>query len=811
MKRVRLRTVSLKTSVTRAKTTNIPTILIILGATGDLMTRKIAPALCHMLHVGSIPDMFKVVGVARRDLSNDDYRDFLEEKIKKRIKTKSPQLKKFLNLTSYHQGLFQSARTYASLKKVVEKIDDEWGVCSNKLFYVAVPPKFYETITRNLSSSGLTDPCSPEEGWTRVIVEKPFGEDYKTAKNLDVLLSKLFKEVQIYRIDHYLAKEMIQNILSFRFSNTLFEQIWNKTFIQKIDIRLLEKLGVEERGSYYDGIGALKDMGQNHILQMLAFATMDHPESFDSDPIRFRRAEILRTLRPPSKLETKKYSYRAQYEGYKNTAGVKKNSKTETYFKIGGTFLTSPRWKGIPITLESGKRLGDVKKEMVFTFKHPTPCLCPPGASHYENKVTFSLEPEELITVQFWAKKPGTAFDIEERNLEFRLRESKGKTQYVEEYERLLLDVIAGDQTLFVTTDEVKAMWRFTDPIVNAWQKNATKLQTYRPDTNEPVEAATFIDKLIGYTSGPVNTEIKKKGTIGIIGLGKMGGNIGRQLIRDGWRVVGYDENEKTKNELEHAGVETVSSIKELTEKLPKNKVIWIMVPAGKPVDITLKNLTPFLKKGDTVIDAGNSFFKDSIARAKRMSKKGINYVDVGVSGGPEGALEGASLMIGGTRNQFKKLERLYKDLSRTWGSYEFFEGAGAGHFVKMVHNGIEYGMMQSIAEGFTILKHASYKLDLSKIADVYNHGAVIESRLVGWLKEAFDLHGAGLSKISGKAEHTGTGKWTAETAKEMNIKAKIIEESFKFRVLSQKNPDFTGKIINALRERFGGHKVSKQ
>src|SRR3989338_6342743 len=227
---------------------------------------------------------------------------------------------------------------------------------------------------------------------------------------------------------------MIQNILSFRFSNTLFEQIWNKTFIQKIDIRLLEKLGVEERGSYYDGIGALKDMGQNHILQMLAFATMDHPESFDSDPIRFRRAEILRTLRPPSKLETKKYSYRAQYEGYKNTAGVKKNSKTETYFKIGGTFLTSPRWKGIPITLESGKRLGDVKKEMVFTFKHPTPCLCPPGASHYENKVTFSLEPEELITVQFWAKKPGTAFDRSDRK---RLAKERDKTANLQtKYER---------------------------------------------------------------------------------------------------------------------------------------------------------------------------------------------------------------------------------------------------------------------------------------------------------------------------------------------------------------------------------------
>jgi len=784
--------------------------MIILGATGDLMTRKIAPTMYHMFDNDSLPNMFKVVGVARKDMSDDDYREFLGEKIRRRIRTRSAKLNKFLGLTSYHRGLFQSAETYEELKKVVEQIDDEWGVCANKLFYLAVPPEFYETIFRHLSNSGLTDPCSPEEGWTRVIVEKPFGEDYKTAKKLDELLSKLFREIQIYRIDHYLAKEMIQNILSFRFSNTLFEKIWNKEFIQKIDIRLLEKLGVEERGTYYDSVGALRDMGQNHILQMLAFTTMDHPESFDSDPVRFRRSEILKTLRPPSKTEIKKYSYRAQYNGYKNIEGVKKGSETETYFKIGGEFLTSPRWEGIPITLESGKRLGKAQKEIVVTFKHPTPCLCPAGSTHYENKVTFSLEPEELISVQFWAKKPGTTFDIEERDLEFKLRKDKKKAQYIEEYEKLLLDVIAGDQTLFVTTDEVRAMWRFTDPIVNAWQSGAVRLNTYKPNTNEPVGKASFIDDLIGYTSGPVGPLTRKKGTIGIIGLGKMGGNISRQLIRNGWKVVGYDKDKKLLSNLEREGVEIAKSVKELAGKLPKKKVIWLMLPAGKVVDKTLDSLTPLLDSGDTIIDGGNSFFKDSIARSKKLSRKGIKFVDVGVSGGPSGALEGASLMVGGSAKDFKKLEPLYRDLAHE-DDYSFFEGPGAGHFVKMVHNGIEYGMMQSIAEGFNIIKNSSYSLNLKKVAEVYNNGAVIESKLMGWLRDAFELHGENLKGVTGKVSHSGEGQWTVDTAKAMKIKAKIIEESLKFRKMSQKSPSYTGKILSALREQFGGHSIKEK
>ena len=291
--------------------------------------------------------------------------------------------------------------------------------------------------------------------------------------------------------------------------------------------------------------------------------------------------------------------------------------------------------------------------------------------------------------------------------------------------------------------------------------------------------------------------EIKKN--IGIIGLGKMGGNIAGRLMEKNWTVVRYN---RTPGPLSSA-----YSMKELVKTLPSPKIIWLMVKAGEPVDQLLKELTKFLRRGDIVIDGGNSFYEDSIERYKKLKKKRINFLDVGVSGGPAGARSGPALMIGGDKRTFRKIEFLFKDLAKKNG-YQFFEGSGAGHFVKMVHNGIEYGMMQAIAEGFTVLKNSDYPLDLKKVVNIYNNGSVIESRLIGWLGKSFYLHGEELKDVSGKVAHTGEGEWTVKTAKKMGLRVKIIEEAFKFRILSQKNPSYAGKILSALREQFGGHKV---
>ncbi|MDO8584736.1 MAG: decarboxylating 6-phosphogluconate dehydrogenase [bacterium] len=301
-----------------------------------------------------------------------------------------------------------------------------------------------------------------------------------------------------------------------------------------------------------------------------------------------------------------------------------------------------------------------------------------------------------------------------------------------------------------------------------------------------------------------------QKKELGIVGLGKMGANIARRLVGRGWSVVGVDQPEVLER-LKGEGIVGAATLEDLVKKLASPRVIWLMVPAGDVVDEVIfgkEGLLKFLSKGDIIVDGGNSYFADTVARYKKVTKRGgIDFIDVGVSGGPGGALAGACIMVGGKEAVFKKIEPLIKDMARE-GSYQFFEGAGAGHFVKMVHNGIEYGMMQSLAEGFEILKKSKYKLDLTRVTDIYNHGSVIESRLTGWLYGAFKAHGEDLKEISGTVGHTGEGAWTVKTAKQMKLKAKVIEEALKFRVNSAKHPSYAGKVLSALREQFGGHKA---
>ncbi|MDE1970292.1 MAG: glucose-6-phosphate dehydrogenase [Patescibacteria group bacterium] len=791
-----------------AKQVSIPTVLVIFGATGDLMARKIAPALFNLSQKGKLPEKLRFVGVARRELSSIDFRKHLKDALKGRVKGTSTQVHEFLDMFLYHQGLLDAREMYISLAEVLHSIDEEWGVCSNKLFYLAVPPELYKTIFEHLAASGLTIPCGGDEGWTRVLVEKPFGSDLATAEELDRVLGSLFHESQIYRIDHYLAKEMIQNILAFRFSNNLFEESWDAHHIERIDIRLFETLGVEERGMFYDHVGALVDVGQNHLLQMLALIAMDPPTSLGAESVRKARAHILESLHPMSSRDIQYATFRGQYRGYLDIKGVRPRSTTETFFKIITT-LDHPRWGSVPFVLEGGKGMAEQRKEIVVTFRHPTPCLCPP-LQHYKNKVIISLEPHESIVIQFWSKKPGFDFQMEERTFDFFLRDAKVRSQYVEEYEKLLLDCIAGDQTLFVSTDEVRAMWRFIDPIVAAWRGEKTvPVVSYTRGSNEAAEKSVVLEKSLL----PVTLKHKE---VAIVGLGKMGGNIARQLLRKGWHVTGFNRSREATDALTKEGLCGVYEAKNLFDTLHAPRIFWFMLPSREtgniaPIDGILfgKNgIAAQLRKGDIVIDGANAFYKDSIRRYRALKKRGVGFLDVGVSGGPQGALRGASLMIGGDREVFLRAEPLFRDIAEL-GAYQFFEGAGAGHFVKMVHNGIEYGMMQALAEGFAIMKASKYHLDLTRVADVYNHGSVIESRLVGWLKQGFITYGEDLRSVSGTVGHTGEGAWTVETAKELKVQVKIIEGALQFRKQSAKNPSYTGKILSMIRNQFGGHSIS--
>ena len=300
---------------------------------------------------------------------------------------------------------------------------------------------------------------------------------------------------------------------------------------------------------------------------------------------------------------------------------------------------------------------------------------------------------------------------------------------------------------------------------------------------------------------------------IGIIGLGKMGKGVAQQLNEKGWSVIAFNRSQEKTKELEEEGVKGAYSVEKFMGAFQHTpRVIWIMLPAGDPVEQMIfgeNGINTYLKKGDIVIDAGNSFFKDAKPRAEKLSQKSVEYVDVGVSGGPYGARNGACLMIGGSKELFLCLEELYKDVSIENG-YAHFEGVGAGHFVKMVHNGIEYGMMQAIGEGFNVMKKSDYNLDLQEVSRIYNTGSVIESRLIGWLEKAYKESGVNLSDTSGTVNSTGEGEWTVKTAEEMGEPVPVIKDSFAFRQQSKDNPSYVGQVVSALRGQFGGHPVKK-
>lgn len=293
---------------------------------------------------------------------------------------------------------------------------------------------------------------------------------------------------------------------------------------------------------------------------------------------------------------------------------------------------------------------------------------------------------------------------------------------------------------------------------------------------------------------------------LGYIGLGKMGGAMAERLLKRGHGVVAYDAKKEARDRAVEVAAQVADSPVALVKSLNTPRIIWLMLPHAV-VDETINGIREHLSEGDTIIDGGNSHYKESIRRAEDLKKEGINFLDVGVSGGPGGAKEGACLMIGGEKAVYEKLEPLFKDLAAPDG-YGYIGNSGAGHFVKMVHNGIEYGMMQAIAEGFTILSKSDFHIDLKKTADLYNHASVIESRLIGWAKSAFEQYGENLDEISGSVSHTGEGAWTVEAAKELGVPVPIIEGALRFRVDSEKNPSFIGKILSALRNQFGGHDV---
>ncbi len=439
-----------------------PTIFVILGITGDLASRKLLPALLKLYCNKLLPPRFQIIGFSRRQFSREDFREFIREKMHvKPGRFREEDIKHFLDHMTYEQGNFDDVKSYIQLNDRLKGIDERWGQCSNKLFHLSVPPSLYEGILNNIATSKLAEPCDDETGWNRILIEKPFGNDTETAKALDKLLGKLFKEEQIFRIDHYLAKEALQNILAFRFSNSIFEPLWNRDYIEKIHIKLFEKNAMEGRGAFYDPIGALRDVGQNHILQMLAIISMEKPKSLDSKSIRRERSRVLGRLKPITKASMEKNVVKGQYVGYRSEQGVKPDSMTETYFRIR-TSIDSPRWKNVSFYLESGKALSESKAEIDVYFKNK-------GDESQQNILTFRIQPDEGIKVRFFVKTPGYGFKIDPKTLKFKYSDVASFTEMPNDYERLIHDAFLGDQTLFASTEEIMASWKFVTLLLEKW------------------------------------------------------------------------------------------------------------------------------------------------------------------------------------------------------------------------------------------------------------------------------------------------------------------------------------------------------
>lgn len=445
-------------------TNSAPTIFVIFGITGDLACRKLLPALLNLYVKKVLPTKFAIVGFSRRHFSREEFRQYIRDNMNiKPGQFKEEDVKHFLDHMSYEQGMFDMPESYQHLVHTLKGIDERFHQCSNKLFHLSVPPALYEGILENLAGSGLTVPCGGDLGWTRVLIEKPFGSDVETAKKLDKRIGDLFSEEQIFRIDHYLAKEALQNILAFRFANTLFEPLWNKHHVDKVHIKLLEKIDIEGRGEFYDKVGALKDVGQNHVLQMLALIAMEAPDDFDAESIRKERAKVLKHLMPITKKNILDYAVRGQYEGYLHEKGVKPESQTETYFRLE-TYVETSRWKDVPFFLESGKSLSESKAEIDVYFKNE-------NEEERQNILTFRIQPDEGIKIRFWVKTPGFGLKVEPKTLKFKYSDFDTKGQLPDAYEKVLFDAIFGDQTLFTSTDEVMYAWKFISPIVESWNE----------------------------------------------------------------------------------------------------------------------------------------------------------------------------------------------------------------------------------------------------------------------------------------------------------------------------------------------------
>jgi len=485
-------------------------ILVIFGASGDLTVRKLIPALCDLKNQNLLPERFAVLGVGRTDMDDNGFRVKMKEGIGHFLANmpcgvQDNRQEEFLQKLHYISINTSEKNDYNLLKQRITELNNNYQTNENYLFYLATPPNMYEVIVNNLGLQGLNR--DTQTSWKRIIIEKPFGYDLTSAKKLNHKLLKVFHEDQIYRIDHYLGKETVQNILVTRFSNGIFEPLWNRNYIDHIEITSAESIGIENRGRYYDHVGAIRDMVQNHLLQIVALVAMEPPAVADAKSIRNETLKVFQSLRPLTTLDIENNIIRGQYLastirgekvlGYRDEPNVETCSKTETFVAMK-FYIDNWRWSGVPFYIRTGKRLPIRVMEIVIHFK-PSPHVLfikETGTAMTSNQLVIRIQPDEGILLKFGMKVPGAGFKVQEVGMDFHYSQLS-EVHLPEAYERLLLDCMLGDATLYSRGDAVEATWAFINPILNTWkEKPDIKLYGYPAGTWGPENTDQLIDGL---------------------------------------------------------------------------------------------------------------------------------------------------------------------------------------------------------------------------------------------------------------------------------------------------------------------------
>ena len=466
---------------------NLPVSIVIFGASGDLTQRKLVPSLFNLCRKDRMPNQFSIVGYGGTAFTDDQFRSHLEEGLKEfaSFKYSEKEWENFASRLFYLRGRYDNEADFQKLNALLKEKEAGPG---NRIYYMATPPGVFPQIVDVLAQTGQ---LAEDGGWRRVVVEKPFGTDLESARRLNEQIHKALDERQIYRIDHYLGKETVQNILVARFANTIFEPLWNRNYIDHVEITVAEKVGVEHRGRFYDKVGVLRDMFQNHLLQLVSLVAMEPPVSFEASALRNEKVKVLSAIHPMKEEEVLHRTVRAQYKGYREEEGVDPKSTTATYAAIR-LQIDNWRWQGVPFYLRSGKNLKEKLSQVTIEFKEPPHLLFPRENEHMTpNMLVLYLQPDEGMHLRFEAKVPDTVASMRSVDMEFHYAASFGKTAIPESYERLLLDTITGDASLFTRADEVETAWGLIDPILQGWEDPSGKqpLASYEPGSWGPREA----------------------------------------------------------------------------------------------------------------------------------------------------------------------------------------------------------------------------------------------------------------------------------------------------------------------------------